>query len=168
METNKRRPIFPPIRKSIPGSGFLICFRPGGIDATSPVSVFNPSKRPPLRRFVQPFRPLITIPDLLFELLSVASSSLARSVSLPDTPFLRSSVLHPSAPSRRPVTVQPIPWLIAHGSAGDVSNCTVCRCVSKRVSQNPFPLSSSSAPTLLLSPCPRSFATLLALCRSRV
>lgn len=83
-------------------------------------------------RFVHSFAPLITIPGPLFELLGCLF--FVPSLWL-DTPFLWSpGPPHCSLEMPWCTTVQPVPWLIAHGSVGDVSNCTVCRCVSKRVS----------------------------------
>lgn len=79
-------------------------------------------------------------------LVRITRLPLLRPVSLSDTPFLQSFRPTPFKPPWR-ATVQPVPWLIAHGSAGDVSNCTVCRCVSKRVSLSPFS-AAPSAPFL--------------------
>lgn len=94
METNEGGPIYPPIRQSIISSVSLSVLRgfQDEIDPRRPVSVFNLFKASTFASFRPTFRPLITIPDPLFELLSVASSSLAVPFSLPDTPFLRSSV----------------------------------------------------------------------------
>lgn len=155
VETNEGGPIYPPIRKSIISSVSLSVLRgfQDGIDPRRPVSVFNPFKASTFASFRPTFRPLITIPDPLFELLSVLPLLLLPFRSLCPIRHFSVPPFRPSALSRRPVTVQPIPWLIAHGSAGDVSNCTVCRCVSKRVSRT-ISLFSSNPP--FLSPCPHS------------